>query len=308
MPYQAVVYRVLIASPGDLTEDRATVRDAFQEWNALHAEEGIAFEPVMYEKDAVPELGDRAQEIINRQLLSKSDLLFGMFWTKLGAPTGVAISGTVEEIERFVKAGKPAAIYICDKSVPISMVDAKQLAALQEFKEALFKQGLIGKYSTTEQLRDEFKKFLTRAKQQLSNAGKQEDKSGPLTVDHSKIPHLTMSLSGHNINLAAVWIHLDRESINDVSFGTVNNGEDVFCRDLATLSAGDRGGFTVDYSTHTVEKIFVEFRTIHRHYFRVEYDFHRIQVEDNRIPISIDNRAMFLRKADKWVPVLDDVS
>jgi hypothetical protein len=34
-----------------------------------------------------------------------------MFWTKLGTATGVAASGTVEEIDRFVAAGKPAMLY-----------------------------------------------------------------------------------------------------------------------------------------------------------------------------------------------------
>ena len=34
----------------------------------------------------------------------------GMFWTKLGTRTGVADSGTVEEIDQFVLARKPATL------------------------------------------------------------------------------------------------------------------------------------------------------------------------------------------------------
>ena len=48
---------------------------------------------------------------LNDQLVDRCDILVGMFWTKLGTSTGVAASGTVEEIDRFVAAGKPAMLY-----------------------------------------------------------------------------------------------------------------------------------------------------------------------------------------------------
>ena len=38
-----------------------------------------------------------------------------MFWTKLGTPTGVADSGTVEEIDQFVEANKPAMLYFSSR-------------------------------------------------------------------------------------------------------------------------------------------------------------------------------------------------
>jgi hypothetical protein len=66
--------------------------------------------PVMWERDATPDLGDRPQGIINRQLVDVCDVLIGTFWAKLGTPTSEAESGTAEEIERFIKAGKPVLI------------------------------------------------------------------------------------------------------------------------------------------------------------------------------------------------------
>jgi hypothetical protein len=41
------------------------------------------------------------------ELVQTSDILVGMFWTKMGTNTGVAESGTVEEIDQFVAAAKP---------------------------------------------------------------------------------------------------------------------------------------------------------------------------------------------------------
>jgi len=34
MPYQAMAFRVLIATPGDVTEERQLIRDAISDWNS----------------------------------------------------------------------------------------------------------------------------------------------------------------------------------------------------------------------------------------------------------------------------------
>lgn len=46
---------------------------------------------------------DRRQAI-DAQLVDTSDILIGLFFTRIGSSTGIAISGTVD---RFVAAGKP---------------------------------------------------------------------------------------------------------------------------------------------------------------------------------------------------------
>src|ERR1700731_2767221 len=84
----------------------------FIEWNALDGEaESVVLLPVAWETHATPRSGVRPQAAINEQLVDQSDILVGMFWTKLGTSTGVAPSGTVEEIERFISAGKPTLLY-----------------------------------------------------------------------------------------------------------------------------------------------------------------------------------------------------
>src|SRR5580693_2331673 len=106
MPFRADTYRVMIASPSDLTEERIVATDAVNDWNAQHAAaEGVVLLPVRWETHATPTSGVRPQEAINSQLTDASDILVGMFWTKLGTSTGVAESGTVEEIDRFANAG-----------------------------------------------------------------------------------------------------------------------------------------------------------------------------------------------------------
>ena len=103
MSFTATTYRVLIASPSDLTEEREAATMAINDWNAQHAAtEGIVLLPIKWETHTRPESGVRPQAAINAQIVQTSDILIGMFWTKLGTDTGVAESGTVEEINQFV--------------------------------------------------------------------------------------------------------------------------------------------------------------------------------------------------------------
>jgi hypothetical protein len=97
MSFKSETYKVLIASPSDLVEERQVATEAINDWNAQHAAaESIILLPVKWETHALPQTGARPQQTINDQLVSTSDILIGMFWTKLGTDTGAAESGTVE--------------------------------------------------------------------------------------------------------------------------------------------------------------------------------------------------------------------
>jgi hypothetical protein len=81
MPFNSVTYRVLIASPSDLDEERRAVRDAVNDWNAQSSvSENVVLLPVMWESHVHPQTGVRPQDAINRQIVDTSDILIGMFW------------------------------------------------------------------------------------------------------------------------------------------------------------------------------------------------------------------------------------
>ena len=127
MPFTTDTYRVLIASPSDLAEERQVATDAINEWNSQHAvAEATVLLPVKWETHATPRAGVRPQEAINEELVQTSDILIGMFWTKFGTNTGVAESGTVEEIDQFVNAGKPALLYFSRRPVDPNAINLKQ--------------------------------------------------------------------------------------------------------------------------------------------------------------------------------------
>jgi hypothetical protein len=139
------------------------LRDVLQEWNSLHAEDAhVMLLPVMWERDATPEMGDRPQGIINRQLVDASDILVGIFWTRLGTPTSEAESGTAEEIERFIRAGKPVLICFSQEPVVPNSIDAEEYERLNTFRESLKERGLFDGYSSQEELWRKATAALTR--------------------------------------------------------------------------------------------------------------------------------------------------
>jgi tetratricopeptide (TPR) repeat protein len=161
MSFTAKVIRVLIASPSDLVDERKVAIETVYEWNSQHAEaESVVLLPVAWETHATPRSGVRPQAAINEQLVNQSDVLIGMFWTKLGTSTGVAQSGTVEEIERFVSADKPTLLYFSKRPVDPGTIDLKQNRRLKAFKETTQKNALVGTFDSLETLKETISRHL----------------------------------------------------------------------------------------------------------------------------------------------------
>lgn len=147
MPFVAHVLRVLIASPGDTRDERDAVERALHEWNASRAaREQVVLLPRRWETNAIPVLGGSGQGAINKQLLDNADVVIALFDSRLGQATEDAVSGTAEEIERADAAGKQVHVYFSDEPLPRD-VDADQLVALRDFKQALQAKGLLGSYA-----------------------------------------------------------------------------------------------------------------------------------------------------------------
>jgi hypothetical protein len=158
--YRANVLPVMIASPGDVAEERGIAREVIAAWNASHSiTTSLILSAVVWEQ-AAADLGGRAQQLINDRLLKKCDLLVGIFWGRLGTRTGEFESGTVEEIQTHLEAGKPAMIYFSDQQIPPSKVDAGQYEGVRRFKDWCQTNGIIRTYNTPEEFRWHFSNDL----------------------------------------------------------------------------------------------------------------------------------------------------
>src|SRR5688500_16864696 len=100
MPYPATVLRVMVASPSNVQPERLAAQAIIHNWNVVHSVgRGQVLLPVWWQTHTIPAMGERAQAIINRPILSDSDMLIAMFWTRIGTPTGQSESGTIQEIK-----------------------------------------------------------------------------------------------------------------------------------------------------------------------------------------------------------------
>lgn len=161
MSFNARVFRILIASPSDVEEEREIAVRTIQEWNDLNSSERqIVVLPLRWETHSAPEYGRRPQEVINRQVVDHSDLLVGIFWTRVGSPTGEADSGTLEEIERVASHGKTVMLYFSQVKQDPDRIEPDQLQRLREFKKKTFPKALVETYSTTIEFRDKLSKQL----------------------------------------------------------------------------------------------------------------------------------------------------
>jgi len=159
--YEAKVFNVMIASPGDVASERTIIRDVIYEWNAVHSESrSIVLLPVGWETHSSPEMGGTAQEIINNQVLDRCDLLVGVFWTRIGTPTTEYASGTVEEIEEHIKSDKPAMLYFSSQPVALDTVDQEQYSQLRKFKESCQSRSLYESYDSRSIFKDKFYRQL----------------------------------------------------------------------------------------------------------------------------------------------------
>lgn len=174
MSYGAVVYRVLVASPSDV-EERNLIRDIIYDWNIDYScEKNIVLLPVLWETHVVPEMGGAPQDIVNKQIVENSDILVGVFWTKLGTPTEHAESGTVEEIKHFLEKGRPVLIYFSNKPVAPREIDSNQLEKLNAFKEFCKTRGIIGDYDSAEGLKSKLTRGLLEKVRQLGEGSTTE--------------------------------------------------------------------------------------------------------------------------------------
>ena len=180
----------MIASPSDVDDERRIVREVLQNWNDVNCKsQEIAFMPVAWESHASPSLDGRPQESINKHLLEECDLLVGVFWTRIGTPTGSEPSGTVEEIKRHHTAGKPAMLYFSSKQISPGEIDSGQYAKVKEFKTWSMERGLVAEYGSVEEFRQKLTRQLQLTLQQneylcsiLERLNPEIDDSDPIGV------------------------------------------------------------------------------------------------------------------------------
>jgi hypothetical protein len=158
---------MLISAPGDIpTDDMQTVADTISRWNFRSGRDmstPVTVVPILWSQHSYSVFGVRPQEALNEQLVAVADFGFAMFANRLGTPTGVAPSGTAEEIEALHAADKHVSI-VRNTDVPMrsGRDAAEERLRLETYLDDLTKdqRGLVYAYTSPDRLAAQLENLL----------------------------------------------------------------------------------------------------------------------------------------------------
>lgn len=89
---------IFVSSPGDLMDERGAVQLVVERLNRITFRDECLLVPARYEMDVPPEVGDKAQFIVDNYMkVQKSHILICMLWARMGTPFTDPKSGTQYE-------------------------------------------------------------------------------------------------------------------------------------------------------------------------------------------------------------------
>lgn len=108
MPISKTIFRVILSSPSDLAAERRVVHEIINDLNEINKESSFGLQLLTWENDVPPRLSlNNGQTDIDEIFkYDDSDLLIGIFHTKLGTPVLGAESGSIHEINKAIDSYK----------------------------------------------------------------------------------------------------------------------------------------------------------------------------------------------------------
>jgi hypothetical protein len=150
-----------LCGPSDVAKEIAIAREVVTEWNVQHGESrGFWVKHQHWTTDSHPDMAERAQAVINRQMVDHSDIIVAVFWSRFGTATGAAASGTEEEIRRGIALSRRVMVYFSELEPLPATADKGQLDKLWAFRQQLQSTGLCWKFASRDQFRRDFARHL----------------------------------------------------------------------------------------------------------------------------------------------------
>lgn len=177
MAERLLIFKCLLISPSDVSEERDSLSSTVDYWNAHNGKALVVrVELVRWETHSTPEIGDEPQAILNKQLCIDCDFGIAVFWSRLGTATSEHPSGSIEEIENLLKRNKKVSIYFKTSDIPQKQLDVNQFERLKAIKEEYSAKGLISEFDNIEKLQSNFSYHLTSIVNELLEKNKTTEK------------------------------------------------------------------------------------------------------------------------------------
>lgn len=179
--------KIFIASPGDVAEERdivskvvvPEVRRIFEE-NPFGRNQTINIEAIRWETHVLPDVGDDAQDVVNKEI-SEFDILVGIMWKRFGSQTKRAASGTGEEFDRaynlYREFKRPKIMFYFRTSpfFPENLKDVSQIRQVLLFREKIRKLGVFYfEYDSPLEFERKVREHLVKRITRMAQAGRAE--------------------------------------------------------------------------------------------------------------------------------------
>lgn len=249
--FAANTYKIMIGCPGDIREEKDLAIRVINRWTILHAEQyATVLLPIHWTTSSYPAHGAHPQTLLNGQLVSKSDMLIGIFGARIGSPTDKSMSGTIEEIEEHIKAEKPVMLFFRRQN-DTSSIPASEIEKLQAFKATVKNHYLYSEYDSPISFEATFTNALELflANNWLSSPKPKESSKG------------SIELSDEEINILKSWVDSDEPDahtaiykdgtlfiLGSLSYDVTEGRELVQWREF--FNKLERAGFIEQYMTN----------------------------------------------------------
>jgi len=168
-------FRLFLASPGDVEEERDAVEEVAKDISLEHPH--IHIDVIRWEDYDAPNSGRQQGVILENTQFKEIDLFVAVFWARYGTPTGKInpktgkeyLSGTEEEFEAARKlyaegrlARGPMVCFCTRPGGCKNSADVEQYKKVLEFKDRLIRehQALYGEFDSVEDFKKKFRKHL----------------------------------------------------------------------------------------------------------------------------------------------------
>lgn len=175
MAQTITLYKIFVASPSDLSDERFLLEEVIEELNmSTFNNSDIKVELIKWETHANPDIGEYPQNVINKDIGNEYDIFIGILWSKFGSATPNYKSGTEEEFYNAYKRYRESRsvkimFYFKQEPIPIDLIDPESIKSIRKFKIELGEKGLLyWDYNTTEEFQKLLRIQLARKIQELN--------------------------------------------------------------------------------------------------------------------------------------------
>ena len=141
------LYKLFLASPSDVKEERLIVESIINDFNNTYSSQlNARIELCSWEKSSYPSVGEYPQAVINSQIGDEYDIFLGILWTRFGSKTLNYESGTEEEFYRALEGNQKAnkvhiMMYFNIEGVPLDSLDIEQYSKVRSFQKRIAELG-----------------------------------------------------------------------------------------------------------------------------------------------------------------------